>query len=240
MKLIKDPLAGIFAHTKGMKYAFGNKGYLPLLFIPFALTVILYVVGFYVFTVYSDAMLAYFWHVAPDQASGATGVVYWLYVNVLKYIVYLVVLALMYFLFMVLTNIFASPIYDIISHKIATQYAQEHNLPAPAPVEISIPRIVMEEIKKAGFVLLIPLVLMFIPVIGAALSLLFAMALIAWDFVDFSLARDKPVFRDRLKYVMSHKLMLLGFGCLMLVPVLNFVLFPFAIMGASLLYQEQD
>ena len=74
---------------------------------------------------------------------------------------------------------------------------------------------------------------------GSVISIILAMLLIAWDFTDFSMSRDAPRFGERLGRIRKRPFVLLGFGSLLLVPILNFFLFPFAILGGSLLYEER-
>ncbi len=237
MRCIKDFFVGAGAHAKGLGFALRRKGYLPLVFIPFALTVALYVVGFSVFASNADALLAAVWTPGPEGASGVMAAAYWLYANVLKYLLYLLALALLYFLFMVVANIIASPLYDYIAGRVSMTPPYDQGRAGQG--ELHIFRVVLEEMKKAAFVLAIPLALLFVPVVGGVLALVFAMLLLAWDFVDFSLSRDMPVFRDRLRFVLRNKCLMLGFGAVLVIPLVSFALYPFAILGASILYQER-
>ena len=238
MRPIKEFIQGLGGHARGIRFTFANKRYLPLLLVPFLLTLLLYSAGFYVFTLYVDQILGYFWTPAASEATGFMATLHWLYVNLLSAVLYVVVFAIMYFAFMIVANILASPLYDIIAGRVG-RLEDYKALRTGKDEEMGLVRVVVEELKKAGFVLLFPLVLLFIPVVGAPLSLLFAMLLLGWDFMDFSLARDEPAFGARLRYVRRHPFLLLGFGALLLVPFVNIVLYPFAIMGASIIYQEQ-
>ena len=96
--------------------------------------------------------------------------------------------------------------------------------------------VMKEEVKKAVLMLLIPLPLFFIPVVGAVLSFIVAAVFIAWDYMDFSLSRDCPLLKDRIKAVWRYKLILLGFGCPLLIPFLGLTIMPFAILGSIKLY----
>ncbi len=238
MRILKDFGLGLGAHLKGMRFAFANKGYLPLLLLPFFLTLILYSAGFYVFTLYIDQLLNFFWTPAATEATGFMASLRWLYVHLLSAVLYILLFAIMYFAFMIIANILASPLYDMIAGRIGRRNEYKALRPAQES-DIGILRTVLEEIKKAVFVLALPLMLLFIPIIGAPLSLLLAMILLAWDFLDFSLSRDDPSFAGRLRFVRKHSSLLLGFGAPLLVPFMHIALYPFAILGASLLYQEK-
>lgn len=237
MRLIKELVQGLGGHARGIRFALAHKRYLPLLLVPFALTLLLYSAGFYIFTLYVDQILSYFWTPGAAEATGFMATLHWLYVHLLSAILYVVVFAIMYFAFMIVANILASPLYDAIAGRIGRR-PEFQALRTGKDEEMGIIRVVIEELKKAVFVLIVPIVLLFIPVIGAPLSLVFAMLLLGWDFVDFSLARDEPAFGPRLAYVRRHPFLLLGFGALLLVPFLHILLYPFAILGASLTYQD--
>ena len=234
MNWINDFFAGLHAHWKGIRFAFGNPVYLPLVAIPFLLTIGLYVAAVFVLDHYDDALLGALWSFDPQASGEAVGFLHSIYLYVVKFLLYLILFVLMYFLFMVIANIIASPLYDILSGRIRNRLR-----PGAPTRETGIIRVVLEEIKKAVFVLVIPLLCLLIPVAGAVISVILAMLLIAWDFTDFSLSRDAPRFGERLARIRKRPFALLGFGCLLLVPILNFFLFPFAILGGSLLYEER-
>lgn len=235
--MFADFLKGLSAHAQGLRFAMARKRYMGLAAIPFVLTVVLFVGGFSLFAANSDRMLALVWSPDQGQAAGAlVGALYWLYAHVVKYLLYLLSFVLMYFLFMVTANILAAPLYDHIAGRLRREALGETG-PTGA-VDLSLWRTVAEECKKAVFVVAAPLLLVFIPVLGQILAPLVAAWLLAYDFVDFSLCLDTPRFRDRLRFAFSRPLLLLGFGLPLLVPVLNLFLYPFAILGSSLLYQR--
>jgi CysZ protein len=238
MTFVVDFLKGFAAHLTGLRFALSNPRFIPLLLIPFTLTILLFIGGIWALGHYADAILAYFWKVDPAASGAATSIFYWIYTHIVKYLLYIVVVAGMYFAFMVVANVLACPLYDKIVDKIRAlpRYAPLHASGAPG---ISLARMIWEEIKKACFVLLLPLPFMFIPVIGAPLSLILAMTLLAWDFLDFSLSKEAPEFKARGSYVVKNAFLLLGFGSLLFVPLLNILLYPFAILGATILYEER-
>lgn len=232
MVFVSDFLRGLKGHGIGIRFAFAHKSYLPLVFFPFVLTLLLFTAAFFAFAAYSETILGFFWQADPETATGIMAALAWVWLHVVKYLLYMVLFALMYFLFMVAANVIASPIYDHVAGKL---YPGASGSAGERPGLLGI---VVEELKKACFILLIPVALLFIPVAGQILSPIAAMVFLAWDFVDFSLSRDRPDFRGRLRYVGKRKLFLLGFGAPLLVPVLNILLFPFAILGATIAYRD--
>jgi CysZ protein len=232
-----DFFHGLSGHAQGIRFALAHKTYLGLAVIPFVLTSLLFTAAFSLFATNGDRLLAIFW--SPDQAQ-TTGIIltslYWLYAHVFKYLLYLLSFVLMYFLFMVTANILAAPLYDHIAGRLRRGARGEGSLAETAG--LSLWRTMAEEGKKAVFVVAVPLLLVFIPFVGQLLGPLAAAWLLAYDFVDFSLCLDRPRFADRLRFALGKPWLLLGFGLPLLVPILNLALYPFAILGSSLLYQQ--
>ena len=223
---------GLAAHVRGIRFALANKGYLGLCAIPFALALVLYGVGFAVFAASSDQILAAVW--TPDGAAGGMlGALAWLYLHVVKYILFALAFVLMYFLFMVTANILAAPLYDHIAGKLLAQAGSIQAGPG-----LSAWRMIGEEAKKAVFIMALPLVLLVIPVLGQLLAPVAAALLIALDFMDYPFCREEGRFGERLKTLARRPLLLLGFGLPLLIPFLNIILFPFAIISGTLLYLD--
>lgn len=223
---------GLAAHVRGIRFALGHKGYLGLCAVPFALTLVLYGVGFWVFAAQSDHLLAVLW--SPDAASGGVvGVLSWLYFHVVKYVLYALAFVIMYFLFMVTANVLAAPLYDHIAGRLLAQAGIRRVGP-----ELPAWRMIVEEAKKAVFVMALPMLLLVIPVLGQLLAPVAAAMLLALDFLDYPFCREEGRFGVRLKTLARRPLLLLGFGLPLLIPFLNIALFPFAILGSTLLYLD--
>ncbi len=237
--MLRSAIRGFGAHMKGIRFAFGHPSYLPLVLIPFFLTLILFSVCFYLFTDNANSILAYFWDPANPETGMFWTALHWLYTYIFKYILYLTLLLVMYFLFMVVANIIASPVYDIIAQRISKidPYAAARS--GIAEEEAGILKTIIEECKKAVFVLIVPLVFLLIPLVGPVLSVVFAMLMLGWDFFDFSLSRDKPTLKGRLGYIRKNFFLMLAFGSLLFIPFVHFILYPFAILGASVAYQDE-
>lgn len=223
----------VLAHVRGIRFAFAHKGYLLLALAPFVLTLVLFAAGFGLFASSGDRVLAFFWSPEAAPAGGALGALYWLYVHVAKYLLYLLAATLLYFLFMVTANILASPLYDVVAGRMlasARGHAAGESLPWWA--------VMLEELKKAVFVAAVPVLLVFVPVVGQFLAPVVAAAFLAFDFLDMAFCREEPHFATRLRRAAADPLTLLGFGAPLLIPIVNIVLFPFAIFGATLLYLD--
>ncbi|OEU49409.1 MAG: hypothetical protein BA861_03505 [Desulfobacterales bacterium S3730MH5] len=230
---------GFRFHIKGIRFAFRHPSFLTLSTIPFLITLFLYILAFYLFTLYADDLLQLIWHIDSTESSKYVEWLYWAYVHIVKYLLYIIVLVGMFYTFIVLSNILASPVYDHISTKYERIYhTHYHPEQATSPAKGAL-RVMKEEVKKAVLMLVIPLLLVFIPLIGVFLSFVVAAVFIAWDYVDFSLSRDYPLLKDRIKAVWRNKFLLVGFGLPLLVPLLGLIILPFAIIGSTKLYFEK-
>ncbi|MGD9022544.1 MAG: EI24 domain-containing protein [Deltaproteobacteria bacterium] len=230
---------GLKFHIRGIRFGFGHASLLALSMLPFLVTLILYIFAFYVFTLYADDMLRMVWHVETGESSTLMGWLYWAYVHVVKVLLYLVVLVVMLYTFLLLSNVLASPIYDHISTKYKKSYYQHTGPEQETSPGKGVLTIMKEEIKKAMLMVVVPLPLLFIPLVGAVLAFVVASIFIAWDYVDFSLSKDCPLLRDRLRAVWRHKVPLFGFGCPLLIPFFGVLIMPFAILGSTLLYFDR-
>ena len=131
------------------------------------------------------------------------------------------------------------PIYDIIAQRISKTEPYAAARSGINVDEAGIFKTILEECKKAVFVLVVPLLFLLIPLVGPVLSVIFAMLMLGWDFFDFSLSRDKPTLKGRLGYIRRNFFLMLGFGALLFIPFVHFIIYPFAILGASLAYQDE-
>ncbi len=236
LEAISDFRQGFASHIKGIRFAFQHLSFMLLAAIPFLITLSLYILGFYIFTQYADDLLHMVWRIDAGESSKYIGWLYWAYTHIVKLFLYLIALAVMFYTFIVFSNILASPVYDHIVSKyehMCYQPAHEGQTRSSAK---GVTTVVKEEVKKAVLMLFIPLPLILIPVIGGVLGFLVAAAFIAWDYIDFSLSRDHPMIKDRIKVLWQHKFFLLGFGCPLLIPFIGLTILPFAILGSTRLY----
>jgi CysZ protein len=144
----------------------------------------------------------------------------------------------MFYTFIIISNILACPFYDRIAVKYQHHRYDSDLKPTSESPGHGIFAVIKEELKKAVFALAIPFALLFIPVLGAFLAFLAAAILITWDYVDYSLSRACPRFKDRLRTVWRHKSSFLGYGIPLVIPFLGLLILPFAILGATMLYHD--
>ena len=148
---------GFGFHIKGIRLAFRHPSFLTLSTIPFLITLFLYILAFYLFTLYADDLLQLIWHIDSTESSKYVEWLYWAYVHIVKYLLYIIVLVGMFYTFIVLSNILASPVYDHISTKYERIYhTHYHPEQATSPAKGAL-RVMKEEVKKAVLMLVIPL-----------------------------------------------------------------------------------
>ena len=226
-------------HIRGVRFGFGHLSFLSLSLLPFVVSLALYIFAFYMFTLHAEDLLAMIWRPEAGQSSRYVGWLYWAYTHVVKFFLYFIVLVVMFYTFILISNILASPVYDFFSAKYEKNFVKARLTGEGLASGKGVLAIIREEIKKALLMLVVPLPFIFIPVVGAVLGFILASAFIAWDYIDFSLARDSPLLRDRIRTVWRFKFMFLGFGSPLLIPFFGLFVMPFAILGATQLYFEK-
>lgn len=172
---------------------------------------------------------------------------------ILYYLAWTVALLLttvtVFFSFTVVGNLIASPFNELLSER--TEILKVGNLPEE---RFTLGRFGKEaknalivEIKKLSFFvvgMLLLLALNLIPGIGsiiyAVLAPLFTLLFLVIEYMAFVLMRKQLSFAGQRRYVSSHPLMMLGFGCavfcLLAIPFLQFFCIPLAVVGATLLW----
>jgi CysZ protein len=226
-------------HIRGIRFGFGHPSLLVLSILPFLITLALYMLAFYMFILYADDMLRMVWNIEAGESSTIVGWLYWAYTHIVKFFLYLILLVVMFYTFIVFSNVLASPIYDYISTEYEKMYHQTASPEQAASHRKGVLTVIKEEVKKALLMLAIPLPLFFIPVVGTVLGFIVAAVFISWDYTDFSLSRDRPLLKDRIGVVWRHKFILLGFGTPLLIPFLGLMIMPFAIIGSTKLYFDR-
>jgi len=226
-------------HVSGIRFGLHHFSFLSLSLLPFVVTLALYISAFYMFTLYADDLLTMIWHPKTGESSQVVGWLYWAYTHVVKFFIYVIVLVVMFYTFILLSNIVASPLYDHISARYERNVEEGVSGEKREFSSRGIWTVIKEELKKAVLMLILPIPFLFIPVVGAMLGFLIAATFIAWDFVDFSLARDCPLLKDRIRAIWRFKSLLLGFGCPLLIPFFGLLIVPFAILGGTKLYFDK-
>lgn len=156
---------------------------------------------------------------------------------------------IVFFSFSVIANILAAPFNGVLAEMVEMHVAGTMPPQMPwARILKESPRMVLNELKKTGYLLLwvIPLfILSWVPglnLLAPALWLLFSSWTLALDYHDYPMGNHLLDFRQQRQLLRQHRGLALGFGgatmLATMIPVVNFLVIPAAVAGATKLYLE--
>lgn len=162
----------------------------------------------------------------------------------------ILLLVIVFFSFSVLANIVAAPFNGLLSEAVERRIS---NQPPPDQSLLQLiadtPRMIWNEIRKLGYLLkwMLPLfILSWIPgvnIFAPFLWIAFSSWTLALDYHDYPLGNHLMGFKEQRRLLSSRRPLALGFGMTTLgatmVPILNFLIIPVAVAGATQLYVEQ-
>ncbi|MFJ4141272.1 sulfate transporter CysZ [Pseudomonas sp. NPDC089734] len=161
------------------------------------------------------------------------------------------VLLMVFFTFTMIANIIAAPFNGFLSEKVETVIRGKDTSPDFSWTELAamIPRTLAREARKLGYMLprMIGLfILSFIPVvnlIAAPLWLLFGIWMMAIQYIDYPADNHKMSWQDMIAWLKSKRWQSLSFGGIvylaLLVPMLNILMMPAAVAGATLFWVRE-
>lgn len=162
----------------------------------------------------------------------------------------LTVLVAVFYSFSVVTNLLAAPFNTLLAAQVEKQ-ARSGNTARPAA------RLAWQELLLSPLAVIhkllyligwaIPLLLLsFTPVINIAapiLWVLFGAWMLALEYADYPLSNRGLSFRDQRRLLRQHWPLTLGFGAMVLlltlIPLLNFLAMPAAVIGATLMWTQE-
>ena len=159
------------------------------------------------------------------------------------------VLLVCFYTFTLAANFIAAPFNGLLAERVENLASPDSIRPASRPLGQEIVTAPLTELKKLVYFLLwaLPLlILFFIPGINVAASLTwlgFNAWMLALQYLDYPLGNHAIAFREQRRIFAKRRMLVLGFGSavllLTMLPVLNFVVVPAAVIGATLLWVEQ-
>lgn len=159
------------------------------------------------------------------------------------------VLVVVFYTFTLLANLIGSPFNGLLAERVEDLARPGRERPQGRPWWKEIAIAPLMELRKLGYFLLwtIPLlVLFFIPGINLAAPLLwvvFSAWMLALQYADYPMGNHGLAFRNQRRLLGKRRLLALGFGAavllITLIPLVNFVVMPAAVIGATLMWVEQ-
>lgn len=160
-------------------------------------------------------------------------------------------LLVMFYTFTLVANLICAPFNDLLAEKVErelTGTVQGEDTSLMQALKQS-PKALWNEVRKLGYFLVraIPLlILFFIPVlnlIAPFLWIAFSASLLAKEYLDYPMANHGFSFDQQRDILKRHRVASLSFGgsvmVLTMIPVVNFVVMPLAVAGATALYLER-
>ncbi|HSO82759.1 sulfate transporter CysZ [Thiocapsa sp.] len=160
----------------------------------------------------------------------------------------LVLLVVVFNLFALAANLIASPFNSLLAEKVEqmlTGRPLDQGSTFASVIAESLPTLI-DEIKKLLYatILAIPfLLLLFVPVVGQILWFLYIAWVLAVQYSDYPMGNHGMKFREMRRRLGRQRGMSLGFGAsaalLSMVPVVNFILMPSAVAGATAMWVRE-
>ena len=208
--------------------------------IPLLVNIILFSGGIWLASTYFDAYMA---EILPEWLA-------WL--EWLLWPIFAVALLLaMFYTFTLLANFICAPFNGLLAEAVELELIgklQGNDISLMQALKDS-PKSLWSEARKIGYFLsrAIPLLILFIipgvQVAAPFLWLAFSAALLAREYFDYPMANHGHNFQQQRQILKQHRLSSLSFGgsimFLTMIPVINFIVMPLAVAGATAMYLER-
>jgi CysZ protein len=229
---------GVTYLLRGFKLIF-KSGLRRYLIIPLIINIIL----FSAFVLFGYHLIGYFSSLLPHWLQWLK----WIF-EILFFVTSSVIIV---YTFTIIANLIGCPFNSFLSEKvelITTGHKPSEGDTLTDTLK-DIPRVLKREWYKIKYFLpraALLLIFYFIPVINVIASVLwfvFSCWMMAMEYIDYPMDNHKTTFIDMKKHLHKNCFgsLSFGFGVLMasLIPVVNFVVMPAAVAGATLMYLEQ-
>ena len=242
MKGINGFTNGMSAYRRGLQILRKHPDIYPYVIIPFILNVILYIGIIVVSFLYFQDWYESF---AADKTAW-----YWTYLGLkyLTWVFYLLLLfAFCFFTFIPIGSIVTAPFNDMISQKIEAVMLPESVEPGGGwkgflvDIWLALYHMIL---RLVVFLVLaiVMLPLLFIPVVGQAAFAYLSIRFLAWEVMDFCMARKRMSFSEKGKYMKRHRAETMGLGAItflfFLIPFTALFVLPMSAVAGTVLYCE--
>jgi CysZ protein len=236
-----NPMVGAGYFIRGLKML-ADPGLRAFVLVPLIVNVLLFTTAIYLLIQKFSGWVAYWLSLIPSWLSFLDWLLWPFFA--------LLVLIGVYFTFAIVANFIAAPFNGVLSEKV------ENRLRGVVPVEegwqallASVPHALKREVAKLLYYLprfLGLLLLTMIPVIGLTAPLLwflFGAWMMAIQYCDYPMDNHRVSFTEMRRVLKQQRMTSLGFGALvsfgMLVPVVNLLVMPAAVIGATIYWVEE-
>jgi CysZ protein len=153
--------------------------------------------------------------------------------------------------FTIITNIIGAPFNGLLAEKVQEMFGSR-----PASADMSVAQVIAATPRNVGraaksFLYFLPraflfLILLFIPLLQTIVPVLwfiFNAWMMSVQYIDYPMDNNKIGFKAMLKKLTTHRAANFSFGVVVLIgtmiPLLNLVVMPAAVIGATLLWIDQ-
>ncbi|HKJ23537.1 MAG TPA: EI24 domain-containing protein [Myxococcota bacterium] len=253
-KRLRDAGDGLAIHVEGLRLLRGERSLWKLAFIPFLIALVACTLTGALLVAYIDVVhgLATGW--MPDLAVGAWYEWLWkgparLVLSLFGVLLTAAMTGLALVMAFLVANVISSPFLDALSRRVEAVVAGHVEDAADPGVFGAIReggRAMSEELRRLFFFVLVQGAIFFLGLVVPGGHLLATPLMVAvtilflpLDYASYTLDRRRVAFRDKRRWVMGHRLAMVGFGAgafaTLLVPGLNFVALPALVVSGTLL-----
>ncbi len=170
--------------------------------------------------------------------------------QILQFVIGVILSVVLIYIFTLLANIIGAPFNALLAERVELHLTGKSPTTDPSMAFLirSIPKTLRSELAKLLYLALwsIPLLLLgFIPLINlAAPFVIFAFGawMFALEYIDYPMGNHGKFFKDAKRALQQRRTMALGFGFVVavfsIIPVINLVIMPIAVAGATALYVD--
>lgn len=170
--------------------------------------------------------------------------------TILSWLFSLVLLFSLAFVFTLVANLIGAPFNGLLAERVEAHLTGSAPSQAPSWITLikSVPRLMASEMSKLLYLVIciVPLlILQFIPlinIIAPVLLFLFGAWMFALEYVDYPMGNHGALFKDVRRTMRQKRKTAFGFGSgvalLSMIPVVNLVIMPIAVAGATALYVD--
>ncbi len=161
------------------------------------------------------------------------------------------ILLVLFFTFSLVANLIAAPFNSLLAEAVERELRGEDPLSGTSLWQLlrETPAIIFSQLMKMSYTLLraVPLLILFIipgiNIIAPFLWLIFGAWMLALEYLDYPMGNHGLLFPQQRRRARKHRWLVLGFGgattALTMIPIVNFLVMPAAVAGATSLWVEQ-